>query len=503
LLSPYNIVFIALIAGVMAFGATLNQRLLHLYRQRRTDVEAYRQGRPSPWLDQLIGEYQSSQERRGMQPNAPVLVDKYLGGLNVRAWMVELPVAAAERTVRFCGSVPVLLGLTGNFIGWMLALMHLRAAWPQMSADLKPQDMISLLQALQQPLGGLYTAFVLSVAGLLASLILNVIIHTRNAPAARDRFASALEDYLEHYTAVPGAPGDMRDLLVRVLDRFGQMAASIEQNVGQMMVNFGQVVQRVDATVATAGDLVGRMHPMASAVEQASGSIATMAARLESIVGRMEEASGSFAGGATTLERGLDSFGLGVHRLADAQDRSVTLLKELQTGTAGTLNLLAERMEALQTVEGRLADTSTHTVQALQAMVSPVAAAADQLKEQYLSLERQTREMEVSIAKLRASGDRLEGAATVMHETQGRFASELEQSLMRANQAQLQSLLESLNDLNRCISETQQSYLVGMQQTVGSFVQNLSHPVLEDLVKGLQRLTDQTPAAGARSGARL
>jgi hypothetical protein len=451
LLSLYNVTFIALIAAVMVFGASLNGRLLRLYNQRRSDVDAYRLGRPTPWLDQLMQEFQWSQERRGIQPNAPVFVDKLLSSMAVRIYHFELPVAAAERLVRFCSSVPVLLGLTGNFIGWMLALMHLRAAWPQMSADLKPQDMVALLQALQQPLGGLYTAFILSVAGLLASLILNGIVHTKSAPAARERFASALEDYLEHYTAVPGAPGDMRDLLVRVLERFGQMAASVEQNVGQMMTGFGQVLQRVDSTVATAGDLVGRMHPMAAAVQQSSGAITSMASRLETIVDRMEVASGSFAGGATTLERGLESFGLGVQRLADAQRQN-----------------------------------------------------SDQLKEQYLALERQIRDMEISIAKLRSSSDRLEGAATVMHETQGRFAGELEQNLMRANQAQLQQLLESLNDLNRCITETQQSYLAGMQQTVGSFVQNLSHPVLEDLVKSLQRLTDQqTLPAGARPGARL
>ncbi|HLN60678.1 MAG TPA: methyl-accepting chemotaxis protein [Symbiobacteriaceae bacterium] len=494
MLSLFNLGFIAGIILIAVAGWRLNNRLLRLFNGYRADLAAYRQGRPAPWVDQLVQQYRASQARRGSHPNAQIAVDKFLSGLTVKAVFSNLPILAAERTLRFCGSIPVLLGLTGNFIGWMTALGDLRAAWPQMTADLKPADMVALLDALQEPLSGLSTAFVLSVSGLLVSLVVNAFLYLRNAPAARERFAADLDDFLEHEAATASAPGDVQDLLIHVLQRFGDMAERIEGSVGHMTENVAQVVLRVDTTVATAGELVQRMAPLASTMDRAAGSIEVMASRLEGIVGKMEMASGSFAGGATTLERGLDSFGQGVHRLADAQDRSVALLTDLQAATASTLGLLSDRVQALEQVEGRLADTSAHTVQALQAMIEPVAAAAGQLKEQYSALERQTGSMEISITKLRASGDRLEHAATVMHDTQARFASELEQNLMRANQAQLQQLLDTLNDLNRLMVETQQSYVTAMDRTVGTFVHTLTHPTLEDLVAQLHRLVDQLQA---------
>jgi len=499
LLTPLNLVFVALIVAVAAFAIHLNRRLNRLYGKLRQDLQGFRVGAAAPWMEALVRDYIDAQQRRGVQPNAQLWVDRMLTSLTVDAFGLRLPVSGAERTLRFCGSIPVLLGLTGNFAGWMIALVHLRASWPSLgSGELGAHEMVSLLDALQQPLGGLSTAFTLSIGGLVASLFVNSYLYIRNAPSSRERLTAELEAYLEECSTGRGAPGDTQDLLVRVLDRFGQMASSIEQNVSYMMQSVSQVVVRVDATVATAGEMVGRMHPMASAMERAADAIQVMASRLESIVGRLEFASGSFAGGADTLEKGLESFGVGVHRLADAQDRSVRLLTDLQASTASTLGLLSERLAALERVEARLEEASSGTVQALQAMVAPVAASAAQLKEQYLSLERQTASMEVSVTKLRASGDRLEVAATALHESQDKFVGELEQNLMRANQTQLQQMLDALNDLNRCLTETQQNYMATMQSTVGTLVESLSHPVLEDLVKSLQRLVDEGPAIRAR-----
>lgn len=490
LISPLNLGVLTLIALIAVIGLQLNQRELFLFRRLRRELSQVEAGQPSARLQPLIDRY-LTQARKGARLDPERTVTKFLTELTVPFPLLGLlPTLTVERLVKFAASAPILLGLGGNFIGWLIALGDLRTAWPQVGKDLQPAEMIGLLGALKQPLSGLNTAFVLSVAGLLCSFAVSFLTQRWSGYVERERFAAALVEHLESCAATEEAPGDLRDLMLKILDRLGTMADSVAANVGGMTGGVAAIVQRVDTTVGMAGELVQKMHPMADSISRAATAIEQMAARLDGIVGRLEVASGSFSGGAETLERGLGSFGEGIHRLAEAQEQSVSLLNELQSSTTNTLTNLAARLHGLEQVEEKLDATSTRTLEALQGLVRPVQEASAQLDQQYRALLRQSQLLEVSIGKMSASSDHLEQATGRMANAQETFVQELEANLVRANQAQIGQLLATLNDLNRLLQETQNYFVLQMNQTVGALAAQLSHPILGDLVQSLQKLVD-------------
>jgi hypothetical protein len=489
LLSFPNNLFIGLI-GILAFaGIALNFAVASRFEWLLRQVRRRRQGESAPEIDKIEFEFRALLERRQGRADARLAVERFV--LSQRIYGL-FPVLTAERIVRFSGSTPILVGLSGNFVGWLLALGDMTSAWPTFTAEMKPAEMVGLLEALQKPLSGLETAFLASVAGIVASVLVNLVTYLRSGHGARESFMADLEEYLQHSVNVDEGPADMRQLMLSVLDRFDDISVSIKESVAVMATNVTSVIGRVDTTVATAGALVENMHPMTVSISQASEAIQQMAGRMGNIVGQLENASGTFAGGATTLESGLQSFATELQRLADTQDRSVTLLTTLQTSTTDTLSDLAQRMRGLEQAETLMAETSVKTGAALDAMVAPVRSAANQLSEQYLSLERQTQSLEATIGKMRASGDRLEVAAIRLQEAQTQFVRELEQNLVQANQAQLQELTGTLNDLKSALDSQQRTYLLSLNNTVSAFLTGMSSPTLERLTQTLEKMANSS-----------
>lgn len=487
-----NNIFIGLILVLGTLGILLNNAVAGRFAWLSRQVERRRRGDSAPVIEKVELEFRNLLEQRQGRPDARLVVERFV--LNQRLFGL-LSALTAERIVRFAAATPILIGLSGNFVGWLLALGDMTSAWPTFTEEMKPAEMIGLLEALQKPLTGLETAFLASVAGIVASVVVNLVAYMRSGNGARERFMSELEEYLQHGISVDEGPADMRQLMLTVLDRFDDISTSIKESVALMTANVTSVIGRVDVTVATAGALVENMHPMTVSISQASEAIQQMASRMNTIVGQLETASGTFAGGATTLESGLASFSTELHRLADAQDRSVTLLTALQNSTTETLSDLGLRLRGLESAEKQMAVTSLKTAEALDAMVTPVRSAANQLSEQYLSLERQTQSLEATIGKMRASGDRLEVAATRMQEAQDQFVRELEQNLVSANQAQLQELTSTMNELKNALDSQQRTYLLQLNNTVSAFLTGMSSPTLERLTQALDRM-----ASGSQAG---
>ncbi len=252
------IVIIVAILGVMsaAFMATLFTRNKYkrmekdLERNSKADKEDFRFG----VLSIIVEEYKKAAKLNPNEVNTQAVIEKnfhrYYRGLSL-----------AERFIKSSVSIMIILGLLGTFYGLTLSIGELVNFLSQSAATDVLNSVGALVEELISSVQGMSVAFVTSLFGIAASIIITIITVLFNVEDSRESLLVRIEEYLDNKVALKfttrhavmdaSNPVDLDLVFGQELNKF---ADNIEQRLKNVFDNLGEkltaaAVQNHDSVV--------------------------------------------------------------------------------------------------------------------------------------------------------------------------------------------------------------------------------------------------------------
>jgi len=266
-------------------------------------------------IRQVVDDYRAAITPGGPRPDATALVTARLGALAM----------TQERWVKFLASTCVAVGLLGTFIGLVIALQGVNKGLDQLgsirpvsqaqedgsttspnqsSGDTDPtsvdegvsesddkgsNDLVqTTIDALEKPLGGMGTAFISSVFGLVASIILGGSMAYCNLSGRRVALCDDVESFL-HTTVFPRVYSNpMGDIM-------NQLGRHIETAFDDSMKNLGEEIRALsDLILRTLGgldDITASLAASGGAFDSSTARLVRFNEELDKSINQLEEST--------------------------------------------------------------------------------------------------------------------------------------------------------------------------------------------------------------------
>ena len=263
--------------------------------------------------------------------------------------------------------VMVSLGILGTFLGLVTGLSGLALT----------DDTATMLSAIDQLIGGMSTAFLTSIFGVIASLTFNFLnrYNTGKAQRALSHFIDAFQQY-----GMPKPVDDRTQLIAMQQEQTAYLRTAVEEVSARLVTQIEQSILRALLPVQRSMD----NFIVAATREQVEG-IDRVAARF---VERMDAAMG---GRLQNLSDKLDE--MAASNCATQQDMKAAA-EAIATMTQDVVNMHALSQSVLEQFQAYTADMSLNK----QNVQESAARCARMIEEAQASLSRMTREAEDSLA---------------------------------------------------------------------------------------------------------
>lgn len=263
--------------------------------------------------------------------------------------------------------VMVSLGILGTFLGLVTGLSGLALT----------DDTATMLSAIDQLIGGMSTAFLTSIFGVIASLTFNFLnrYNTGKAQRALSHFIDAFQQY-----GMPKPVDDRTQLIAMQQEQTAYLRTAVEEVSARLVTQIEQSILRALLPVQRSMD----NFIVAATREQVEG-IDRVAARF---VERMDAAMG---GRLQNLSDKLDE--MAASNRATQQDMKAAA-EAIATMTQDVVNMHALSQSVLEQFQAYTADMSLNK----QNVQESAARCARMIEEAQASLSRMTQEAETSLA---------------------------------------------------------------------------------------------------------
>ncbi len=253
-----TIIAILLAALALSFGARRQ------YKQLLDDIE--RQDNRTNGIfefrvnNKMVEDYKAAIDSGVSEVNAGAIVDKhlhgYLGRLLVR-----------ERFVSKSISLMIVLGLVGTFFGLTLSIAELVGLLTE-TENAVVGDVGSITGGLLSAIEGMSVAFVTSLFGIAASIIVNILNVFIGIPEYREGYMMAVEEYLDNHLGRRGFAGADTSGFERTIGSLSEEMTTSMQEITSAL-NYRLTV--VSNDIATAAEAIDR------AMDRFEGSLNTFA----------------------------------------------------------------------------------------------------------------------------------------------------------------------------------------------------------------------------------
>lgn len=253
-----TIIAILLAALALSFGARRQ------YKQLLDDIE--RQDNRTNGIfefrvnNKMVEDYKAAIDSGVSEVNAGAIVDKhlhgYLGRLLVR-----------ERFVSKSISLMIVLGLVGTFFGLTLSIAELVGLLTE-TENAVVGDVGSITGGLLSAIEGMSVAFVTSLFGIAASIIVNILNVFIGIPEYREGYMMAVEEYLDNHLGRKGFAGADTSGFERTIGSLSEEMTTSMQEITSAL-NYRLTV--VSNDIATAAEAIDR------AMDRFEGSLNTFA----------------------------------------------------------------------------------------------------------------------------------------------------------------------------------------------------------------------------------
>ena len=243
-LPPAGLVVIVVILALFALAVVLLFALSARYRMLSAGAKG--DGRDEAgrgWRAALIEEYAAAYRKFGADVNTPAIISDVMGR-KLSGMLL------CERYLSNAVSLFVTLGLFGTFLGLSLAV----ASLTELIGYSNTSEWLSVLDSvgggLLSALSGMGVAFYTSLVGAGCSILLTVLRTILSPQAAREKFETRLELWLDNEVAPSLGPALAKDdasLVRAMIDAMGASAAEIRKSLSDAAASF------VGSTAAAAG----------------------------------------------------------------------------------------------------------------------------------------------------------------------------------------------------------------------------------------------------------
>ena len=233
---PAGLVVIVVILALFALAVVLLLALSARYRLLAAGAKG--DGRDEDgrgWRTALLEEYAAAYKKFGADVNTPAIISDVMGR--------KLPgLLLCERYLNNAVSLFVTLGLFGTFLGLSLAV----ASLTELIGYSNTSEWLSVLDSvgggLLSALSGMGVAFYTSLVGAGCSILLTILRTILSPQAAREKFETRLELWLDNEVAPALGPALAKDdasLVRAMIDAMGASAAEIRKSLSDAAASFG------------------------------------------------------------------------------------------------------------------------------------------------------------------------------------------------------------------------------------------------------------------------
>ncbi len=243
-----NVAFNSVILFVLAIGIAVNLRQVWRLQREVLWIEGFHRieaGHPlsiRPVLLAPMAQMLSSRDR-GKLNLSPASMRSILDSVQIR-------LDEQRDLSRYLIGLLIFLGLLGTFWGLLVTIRSVGEIIGGMSVGTDPVAMFEALKVkLDEPLGGMSTAFSTSLFGLAGSLVVGLL--DLQSGHAQNRFYNELEDWLSNITRIPaaglaiegepGVPAYVQALLEQTAESLDRMQRSITESERERRATIDQL----------------------------------------------------------------------------------------------------------------------------------------------------------------------------------------------------------------------------------------------------------------------
>ncbi len=193
-LNAVGIAIVMTIVAILVIAFAVNLGLILKYRKLENDIqdEAHRNDRlfDDAMLNDIVSDYTEASAKHYGDINTQAIIEKRMS-MQMRAS------ALGERFVKTSVSLMIILGLVGTFFGLTISISKLVTLLSQ-DVDQALTINLSITGSLLNALSGMSIAFVTSLFGISASIVMTLFNLLFNAPDKRVSLMSQIEEYLDN-----------------------------------------------------------------------------------------------------------------------------------------------------------------------------------------------------------------------------------------------------------------------------------------------------------------
>ncbi|PID80418.1 MAG: hypothetical protein CSB19_00060 [Clostridiales bacterium] len=193
-LNAIGIAIVLIIISILVIAFAVNLGLILTYRKLEDDLqdESHRNDRlfNDTMLNDIVSDYTEASSKHYGDINTQAIIEKHMS-TQMRAS------ALGERFVKTSVSLMIILGLVGTFFGLTISISKLVTLLSQDVNQALTID-LSITGSLLNALSGMSVAFVTSLFGISASIIMTLFNLFFNAPDKRVSLMAQIEEYLDN-----------------------------------------------------------------------------------------------------------------------------------------------------------------------------------------------------------------------------------------------------------------------------------------------------------------
>ncbi len=293
-------ILLLLIIGV--FGNwQLAGRIHHLKRDlvhfASKETEWDRGTAASEMVGEMVEEYKKQRLAGIEQINSQALIERHFNLIVVRVLGI-FPISAGgwERFITFLSASMVMLGLLGTFIGLTHALFGMQMVLSGFGAE-ADLSVHNIVAAISQPFDGMSIAFITSICGIGASLLLSLFNSGLlgnylgpNTQQLKVEFLTECEDFLDNhfllYVESKKPKGTMEELMERLANKLKE---SFDHSIAAFAESIQVTTGRIDESVSGINQMVEKQNKIITVYDQSATQLLKFGVAMEKTVHTLVE----------------------------------------------------------------------------------------------------------------------------------------------------------------------------------------------------------------------
>lgn len=507
---PLFLVIIGSILFLLFIGVLGNWQLAgrihHLKRglqQFASKESEWDRGAPSyEMVGEMIEEYKKQRMAGVEEINSQALIERHYNRLVVRVMGIfPISVGGWERFISFLSASMVMLGLLGTFVGLTFALFGMQNVLTGLGGN--PELSVhNIVSAISQPFDGMSIAFLTSICGIGASLLLSLFTSGLlgsylgpNTTQLKAELLTECEDFLDNhylvYVESQKPKGSMEELMERLA---GKLRESFDHSIAAFATAIQHTTARIDDSVGGINQMVEQQQKIIHIYDQGATQLVKFGVAMEKTVQTLVENHKDTAAQMERLGGQVEQLNGAIHTLGE---KTVDSSRSLEALIRSSNQILEDERKSNERIVQLFGERWNQISQAQKALLDSIASMQKQMEEsvrssasqvQQYGAEMQARTREQWEELRREWQAQIEQGKRMEQETQQQLLRQIEQifakidaTMQQNNRGALQNLQQSYTELGRMLRQLEEIGQKNME----------SHRVLIERLPTLSRAAEE------------